>query len=672
MSTRDRLPSVSIAPGSTVKHQYFNISSAGSMESNIDGEMTRRSEHQTVDFVVTIPTFYDSEFEDGYTASDALEVTRNTSDNAKIDIKPGVAYIGGRRYKQTTTTEEYDLTGSSDATYYIRLRYQKSTQTFDFIAETTETADSDTIKYLTLASASWDQTGSQIWNDDFTDLRATNTQLPAPSTIAGTTSQPILTLNQSSTGNTLKLVGSATGGDAVFFDTTNPKTLTIYGTNSACLTLYEDASSYNVTLVADNTSRLKVLSNLYVPTATQLGSMTFSSTTMAGVTLFDCGASPTFQTSSGDFGWNSENFTSVGSIGCASIDASGEVLGSYLKSDVSIGTQPVQVTSTTLCNNLNADQVDGYDFTGTAGSVTANAAELNNLDGYTGDVTDLNTIIRSGKTKGQILWASASSTLAWLASSDGVLQNSGDVITWEPNPVFTGMTLDGSPGLTFDNTSTDRTIVSDDDGIYFGDTAQVADKDTSPDWYITGAGASKFSSVTIGSTLITATATEINTVADGAFTKNDHTHEDTLWHIGWENVQLTNGAEWDYTQTGPAVKLPAGDSDATIYFNIPNVFGSNTQLHTVWAHSISGQSGYVFDCTLSITEMNMVSVDTFNDAYTDYNYDFTFGGQSWYTYNRNQSLSSLSSGDQLLMCKLSAAASETYDMYIMHIYVSDA
>jgi hypothetical protein len=43
------------------------------------------------------------------------------------------------------------------------------------------------------------------------------------------------------------------------------------------------------------------------------------------------------------------------------VDDSGNVTNTgYLKSKVATGTAPIQVSSTTLCTNLNADMVDGY------------------------------------------------------------------------------------------------------------------------------------------------------------------------------------------------------------------------------------------------------------------------------------------------------------------------
>jgi hypothetical protein len=39
---------------------------------------------------------------------------------------------------------------------------------------------------------------------------------------------------------------------------------------------------------------------------------------------------------------------------------SSTISGSKLISTVATGTAPIQVSSTTLCTNLNADMVDGY------------------------------------------------------------------------------------------------------------------------------------------------------------------------------------------------------------------------------------------------------------------------------------------------------------------------
>ena len=151
MTERNRIDSANIPPGAILKTSYYNLSDVGSIEYNIDQEQLRRSEHAFANFVVTIKTFFDSDFGGGYTAADSLKVTRNAVDNAKVDIKQGIAYIGGRRYKQISNIDGLTVEGNpnTDALYYIQLRYTLSTAIFDFYASTTEQDDSDTIKYLT-------------------------------------------------------------------------------------------------------------------------------------------------------------------------------------------------------------------------------------------------------------------------------------------------------------------------------------------------------------------------------------------------------------------------------------------------------------------------------------------------------------------------------------------
>ena len=522
MSARDRLTSVNIAPGSIVKTAYFNLSTASSMEYNTDDENQRRSEHSIVDFVVTIPTFYDDDFEVGYVAADALKVSRNSGDTSKIDINAGVAYIGGRRYKQINDNVAYDLTGSSNEAYYIRMKYTLSTNTFAFMVEDVaggETADSGTVKYLTLASATWNQT-SGYWENDFSDLRSTNTSLPPPITFAGTSSSPILTIEQDGTGLGLKVIGNAGGGDATFFDSTNPRKIDVYGDGSNGITIH-NAALYSVTLTADNSNRLLV-SNDIKATSGYFGSapIILSGTTIQDFQTLEFKTTATVSGTGGatSIGFTSMDFTSVGDIGAASLDATGNVQGDVLISDIAIGTAPLTVTSTTVVPNLNADRVDGYHFTGASGSVSASAAELNNLDGYTGDLADLNRINETGRAQGDILRASATNVLGWLAASDGVLKSASGVVSWDNTPNVTGLTVAATTGVTFDGSGTDPVITAAAGGgsLYFGDTIQLSDKASSPSWTITGAGAGTFASVsaptiTAGTTLAVTSGPSLTT-----------------------------------------------------------------------------------------------------------------------------------------------------------------
>ncbi|MFA5406955.1 MAG: hypothetical protein WC307_06385 [Candidatus Nanoarchaeia archaeon] len=60
--------------------------------------------------------------------------------------------------------------------------------------------------------------------------------------------------------------------------------------------------------------------------------------------------------------FNNGNFSNIGTIGSKAITSSASITGTYLVSNIATGTAPVQVTSTTVCTNLNADLWDGYQF----------------------------------------------------------------------------------------------------------------------------------------------------------------------------------------------------------------------------------------------------------------------------------------------------------------------
>ena len=433
MSARDRMDSADIPPGAELKIDYYNMSVPGSIEYNVDQEQLRRSEHAFANFVVTIPTLFDGDFGGGYVATSSLLVSRNTGDNATVDIQPGIAYIGGRRYKQLGEISGTTVAGSpnTDDTYYIQLRYTLSTGTFDFYASLTEQADSATVKYLTLASAVWDTTPGEWTVAAFVDLRASNTSLPPPVTFTkDDAANYILTVQNTNAA----LLGLYVDGYVAIGTSSKVRKIDLYGSNTVGLTIHNGASS-SATLVSDNTDRIKILNNLYVPTATQLGSMTFSATTISGTITFDCGASPTFSTASGDFSWNSENFASVGAIGCTSVDASGNVQGSQLISDVVGGTAPLTVTSGTVVPTLNVDKVDGFDFDQgvlTTSSPTFVAVGITsgptlNATGIAGATGDTITGFTSLSISGAVTAATATNTINGLVISSGTVTTG----TWQ-------------------------------------------------------------------------------------------------------------------------------------------------------------------------------------------------------------------------------------------------
>lgn len=360
MSARDRMNSASIAPGAILKTEYFNIGSANSIEYNVDQEFMLMAEHLAVDFVVTIPTFNDGDFEGGYVAGDALEVSRNAGNTSNIDIKPGVSWIGGRRYKQVNTISDYNLSGTTPATlHYIRLKYTYSTAQFTFIAETSISSDSATVKYLSLASATWN-TGGTFWDNDFTDMRATNTSLPTPVGFIGSeVANYILTVRNT---NASKLSADIDGYLRVGTPSTDGK-INLYGKDATeGLTIYNNSGLYSALISVNNTDQIYIDDKLEVDTTITVGGTTIQSASISGITSFSFGASPSLTTASGDFNWNSENFAAVGAIGSGAITSTGIVEGSQLKSAIPIGTTPLLITSTTKVDNLNVDRVDNYHF----------------------------------------------------------------------------------------------------------------------------------------------------------------------------------------------------------------------------------------------------------------------------------------------------------------------
>lgn len=424
MSTRDRMNSASIAPGAILKTEYFNIGSANSIEYNVDQELTLMAEHLAIDFVVTIPTFNDGDFEGGYVAGNALEVSRNTGNTSNIDIKPGISWIGGRRYKQVNTISDYNLSGITPATlHYIRLKYTYSTAQFTFIAETSISSDSDTVKYLSLASATWN-TGGTFWDDDFTDMRATNTALPTPVAFIGAhVSDYVLTVRNTSS----RLATDIDGYLRVGTPSTDGQ-ISLYGKDATeGLTIYNNSGSYSALISANNTDQIFIDDKLEVDTTITVGSTTIQSASIAGITSFTFGASPSLTTASGDFNWNSENFGSVGTIGSGAITSTGVVQGTRLTSTIAIGTAPLTVTSTTKVDNLNVDKVDDYDFdqpllqasTPTFGSVSITSGPTISATGIAGASGDTITGFMSLSVSGAITAATSTDTINGLVISAG-------------------------------------------------------------------------------------------------------------------------------------------------------------------------------------------------------------------------------------------------------------
>ena len=158
----------------------------------------------------------------------------------------------------------------------------------------------------------------------------------------------------------------------------------------------------------------------------------------------------------------------------------------YVKKSITLGTIPVGSHNhdgdTLQLDGINSDG-GAFSFT-TTGQVTFNqsinvptsglyinsvqvtstAAELNTLDGFTGDVDDLNKIIEAGRAQGDLLYASAADTLAWLTkgNDNDVLRMNGNVPNWEALPTFLENILeDTTPQLGGDLDLNDHGIAID-------------------------------------------------------------------------------------------------------------------------------------------------------------------------------------------------------------------
>jgi YD repeat-containing protein len=84
-------------------------------------------------------------------------------------------------------------------------------------------------------------------------------------------------------------------------------------------------------------------------------------------------------------------------------DTSGDLTARVLKSSVSTGTAPVQVLSTTVCTNLNADKVDGYDVGNSSGQIpVSNGALCTNLNSDKVDGYDASAFFLLGNTNQSI------------------------------------------------------------------------------------------------------------------------------------------------------------------------------------------------------------------------------------------------------------------------------
>ena len=236
--TKDKMDSISITPGQKVQAEHFRLGDGG-LESNVQDEFDYRFESLFTSRVITTPISSDSDWGlSGWTPSDSLEITTAAGD---IICDKGAADIGGRRYIRTGSGSiKSEIGDPADATYFIRIKYVVSTDTHSFIAESTQSANTNDNKYITLATAVWTDPN---WTAEV-DLRSSNTSLQPPVTFSGDTDAsvaPVLFVEQTgSTENSLEVVG----GDSIFFTSGSPFKHVIYGNDTVAIRLYSGATNY--------------------------------------------------------------------------------------------------------------------------------------------------------------------------------------------------------------------------------------------------------------------------------------------------------------------------------------------------------------------------------------------------------------------------------------------
>jgi len=297
---------ISITPGATVKVEHFKLGDIGSLEYNVQQEFDYRREALHTPQVINKAISSDSDWGlSGWTPTDSLEISVPAGD---LWLKKGVADIGGRRFIRTGDGSIEDETGvragvTADGYYYVRIKYVVSTDDHSYIAEASESPESNDDKYITLAYAEVDNWPTTPYNwISLTDLRSSNTSLSPPVTFSGDTDAgtvAVLTITQT---GTVEQSLEVYGGDSTFFTSGIPKKLIIYGNDTTAIRLYSGASNY-VDLRADSTTNSTLfVPNIDVTTQLDVASMTLTTTDISGalsigdlstITLATTGASIT-------------------------------------------------------------------------------------------------------------------------------------------------------------------------------------------------------------------------------------------------------------------------------------------------------------------------------------------------------------------------------------------
>jgi hypothetical protein len=164
---KDNMDLISITPGATVKVEHFKFGTVGSLEYNVQQEFEYRMEAMHTPQVINKPISSDADWGlTGWTPGESLEISLPAGD---LWLKKGAADIGGRRFIRTGDGSIEDETGvragvSADGFYYVRIKYVVSTDAHSYIAESSESTETNDIKYITLAYAEVDNYPTTPYN----------------------------------------------------------------------------------------------------------------------------------------------------------------------------------------------------------------------------------------------------------------------------------------------------------------------------------------------------------------------------------------------------------------------------------------------------------------------------------------------------------------------------
>lgn len=429
---KDKMSAISISPGQKIQAEHFRLADGG-VEANVQDEFDYRREALHTPQVVNKPISSDSDWGlSGWTPGDSFEISVPAGD---LYLKKGVADIGGRRYIRTGDGSIESEAGvragvTANGFYYVRIKYVVSTDTHSYIAEATQSSETNDDKYITLAYAEVDNYPTTPYNwTTLTDLRSSNTSLQPPVNFSGDTDGPavaVLTVEQTgSTETALEVLG----GDVVLFTSGSPFKHVIYGNDTVAVRIYSGATNYgdlrassstanyletpgsfgvgtNLTVTGQSTLGTVVVNGAVITAATSIGSL-------GTITLANTGASMTLVNAADQVialtnsGAGNLNMTIDGKL---TVSATGSnIAGSATIGGVVMNANNVTADALNLKDATNQIVLDSDSTTGTMTMAALGSARVWTFPNATGTVAVSGTApIAVNSTTGEITHSTAS------------------------------------------------------------------------------------------------------------------------------------------------------------------------------------------------------------------------------------------------------------------------